>query len=751
MEGFGGLDAVDLQGELFLPSPPRRKHTILTENLKNSTESQGVVNAEKAAVTSSTSKNSLDTVSLSRIQENKVSKETYMDVSTKTFKEDERQRVLQELEQIDEMLSLKKGELRSREKALEFRKKHSVGSFGRLNTKESHNLLPKFTERVSQVTSELLLDTVVKGLLLENRLRAASSHAALQPYFSQVFEDEKEELEKGLFAPYPPFALYCGPEDIESVQTVVEDFKKLKTRVAEHIVKKRQKKLEDRKQLTDKFMELREKWIKQLRSHEEQLSRKEAESLLQRDCDILLAMQGSEALLTRTGSGRATYRSSLNAPESRSVSLEDVSIFLNAIEADGGTAGGRSRWGKCLARIPPQDISSLPFDGGAVLLQDPLFYHHACCAINPWTVGERSIFIKRFAQYGKNFRKIASFLKYKTTEDVVRFYFQNKIRLELKKYFRGCDVSTRKRFGRRNVFIQNNKFSSEVAPKSPFDIGSPETILTSYGESPTWHSTNSESGLESSRSSSPVSSTWTFEEVERLSQALTKHGLHFKLVAKDVGTKTAMQCRTYWKHNRESLNVSLEQPPTSGGMKKETSIESHIYEPKPERKKQRRRVLEWSPEEKVAFKQYFEAFGCNWDRLAELIPTKSSLQIRTYYEELVAASRLDMEPERVSPPSLGMKVSSDDFSREHLDKESYEQPVKSLLGISECVNNAMSHSGDQPSGEGNEEMSSELVKTTETVTSFNTFSLNSSVSSVTKEMEYNVKPDMETIDDSHNA
>jgi len=69
---------------------------------------------------------------------------------------------------------------------------------------------------------------------------------------------------------------------------------------------------------------------------------------------ILIATQGSDVLLARTGSGRTTYRTS--ASDARNISLEDVGIFLNAIEADGGTAGGRSRWGKCLARIPHQVI-----------------------------------------------------------------------------------------------------------------------------------------------------------------------------------------------------------------------------------------------------------------------------------------------------------------------------------------------------------------------------------------------------------
>jgi len=45
---------------------------------------------------------------------------------------------------------------------------------------------------------------------------------------------------------------------------------------------------------------------------------------------------------------------------------------------------------------------------------------------NPWTDVEKCIFLDRFMQYPKNFRKIATYLKNKTTQDVIQFYYDSK-------------------------------------------------------------------------------------------------------------------------------------------------------------------------------------------------------------------------------------------------------------------------------------------------------------------------------------
>ncbi|KAI5428952.1 hypothetical protein KIW84_033807 [Lathyrus oleraceus] len=51
------------------------------------------------------------------------------------------------------------------------------------------------------------------------------------------------------------------------------------------------------------------------------------------------------------------------------------------------------------------------------LVEDPLAIEKERAVINPWTSEERNIFLKKFAAFGKDFRKIATFLDHKTMAD----------------------------------------------------------------------------------------------------------------------------------------------------------------------------------------------------------------------------------------------------------------------------------------------------------------------------------------------
>ena len=46
--------------------------------------------------------------------------------------------------------------------------------------------------------------------------------------------------------------------------------------------------------------------------------------------------------------------------------------------------------------------------------------------VNPWSDMEKCIFLDKFLQYPKNFRKIASFLRRKSTHDAIEFYYDSK-------------------------------------------------------------------------------------------------------------------------------------------------------------------------------------------------------------------------------------------------------------------------------------------------------------------------------------
>ncbi|KAJ9159955.1 hypothetical protein P3X46_025404 [Hevea brasiliensis] len=59
------------------------------------------------------------------------------------------------------------------------------------------------------------------------------------------------------------------------------------------------------------------------------------------------------------------------------------------------------------------------------LVEDPCAIEKERAMINPWSSEERETFIDKLATYGKDFRKIASFLDHKTTADCVEFYYKN--------------------------------------------------------------------------------------------------------------------------------------------------------------------------------------------------------------------------------------------------------------------------------------------------------------------------------------
>ncbi|XP_047333851.1 uncharacterized protein LOC124937602 [Impatiens glandulifera] len=59
------------------------------------------------------------------------------------------------------------------------------------------------------------------------------------------------------------------------------------------------------------------------------------------------------------------------------------------------------------------------------LLEDPCGAEEERALINPWTLEERKIFVDKFAEFGKDFKKISSFLDHKTVAACVEFYYKN--------------------------------------------------------------------------------------------------------------------------------------------------------------------------------------------------------------------------------------------------------------------------------------------------------------------------------------
>lgn len=59
------------------------------------------------------------------------------------------------------------------------------------------------------------------------------------------------------------------------------------------------------------------------------------------------------------------------------------------------------------------------------LVEDPCVVEKERSMMNPWTAEETYVFIEKLAAFGKDFRKIASFLDHKTVADCIEFYYKN--------------------------------------------------------------------------------------------------------------------------------------------------------------------------------------------------------------------------------------------------------------------------------------------------------------------------------------
>lgn len=190
------------------------------------------------------------------------------------------------------------------------------------------------------------------------------------------------------------------------------------------------------------YMIQRRIWMNRLKNAERQRSQEVVDRTKKQDRELLVATRAP----SRMGA---------------SMTVREIDLTFEEIEAAGGTAGGLERWGRSITRIPDHNPRELPpaCDGGGILIDNPLAYHYACRNINPWTTVERLMFLEKFLLHGKNFRKIAQYFEHKSCEDVVRFYFDNKKQLKLKQLVK--DQSMKKKNAKKSTLTMLSRLPKE--------------------------------------------------------------------------------------------------------------------------------------------------------------------------------------------------------------------------------------------------------------------------------------------------
>jgi len=140
-------------------------------------------------------------------------------------------------------------------------------------------------------------------------------------------------------------------------------------------------------------------------------------------------------------------------------------------------------------------------------------------------------------------RKISSFLEHKDVHDTIRFFYQNKIRLNLKVLLKESSLKKR-RCGRKSTILALSGF--------PTNSFSRQTVMRNFLES----LPRKEDRRKSRFSALPeLSCAWTDHERRLMVQAVCRYGPDFEAIATLVGTKKGEQCREYYRKYRVRLGL----------------------------------------------------------------------------------------------------------------------------------------------------------------------------------------------------
>ena len=231
--------------------------------------------------------------------------------------------------------------------------------------------------------------------------------------------------------------------------------------------------------------------------------------------------------------------------------------------------------------------------------------------INPWSDIEKCIFLDRFLQHPKDFKKIASFLKNKSTRDCVAFYYDSKQSIPYKRALR--------------EHVQRKKRKADVSWESTIQAALSVGVLISVGtcpDKPLLFSLPANDFTFATQSLHPLKKE-IFVGVNGEKQDLdipeNTHKKRWTLFSLDP------KCRKYAKLPSKAQESIGNSRKADGGKKKTNDVDK-VKSPVAKKPPQK-----WSATEKKSFYDTVQNHGKNWAKLQKAVPSKSMTQIKNYY------------------------------------------------------------------------------------------------------------------------
>eukprot|EP00557_Chaetoceros_sp_GSL56_P008330 CAMPEP_0176505752 /NCGR_PEP_ID=MMETSP0200_2-20121128/16671_1 /TAXON_ID=947934 /ORGANISM="Chaetoceros sp., Strain GSL56" /LENGTH=1542 /DNA_ID=CAMNT_0017905345 /DNA_START=27 /DNA_END=4655 /DNA_ORIENTATION=- len=261
------------------------------------------------------------------------------------------------------------------------------------------------------------------------------------------------------------------------------------------------------------------------------------------------------------------------------------------------------------------------------MLEDQIAYD----GINPWSDMEKCIFFDRFLQHPKDFRKIASFLRNKSTHDCIAFYYYSKQSVPFKAALKEHQIRKKKRGD--NVSWEATlqaAISLGAIVTAGFDAEKPlmfhlppndltyttrllhplklELFDSKIHELP--HEESSKSVIRKKRSG--IATTFYLDPLER--KYLCGDALW---TCKRSPSSSDLDSLSSVKISRPSSETNIQDIKAAKEEKPESTV--------------RRGVSKWKKKEKSLFFELLEKYGKNWQAIADVIETKTATQARNFY------------------------------------------------------------------------------------------------------------------------
>ncbi|KAK8999366.1 hypothetical protein V6N11_070536 [Hibiscus sabdariffa] len=300
------------------------------------------------------------------------------------------------------------------------------------------------------------------------------------------------------------------------------------------------------------------------------------------------------------------------------------------------------------------------------LVEDPFAIEKERALINPWTSEEKEIFIDKLAAFGKDFRKIASFLDHKTTADCVEFYYKNHKSECFKKTKNRNDLSKQGKSAVDTYLLTSGKKRSRENAAS-LDVLGAASVIAAHAKSSiqNWH-----------KSSGRIFSGGRFDSKTSVGDdSIATKSSNFDIVGSDLDTVAADVlagiCGSFSSEAMSSCITSSAGPGESchldrrchkvDSVVKRTST-SDVLQNVDEDTCSDESCGEmdsahWTDEEKSIFIQAVSSYGKDFEMISRYVGTRSSDQCKVFFSKARKCLGLDLMHPRTR--NMGTPMSDD--------------------------------------------------------------------------------------------